>query len=142
MVHAGGLLPAMGLVAERHPRLRLCIDSLGAAPRTLDAAAFADLPQLLALAKRPNVVVKAEGVASMSSEPYPFKNLHPYLKQVYDAFGPDRLFWGSDVTRLKSTTYRQSVTLFTEALPWLPDRDKALVMGGALSAWTGWALPA
>ena len=92
----------MGAIAERHPRLRLCIDSLGAAPRTTDKAAFADLPELLALAKRPNVVVKAEGVPAMSSEPFPYRNLHPYLRQVYDAFGPQRLFWGSDFTRLKS----------------------------------------
>ena len=142
MVHAGGALPAMASIAERHPRLRLCIDSLGTPARTSDAAAFAGLPQLLALAKLPNVVVKAEGVPTLSSEPHPHRNLHPYLKQVYDAFGPQRLFWGSDVTRLKSTSYEECVSLFTEGLPWLSAADKQLIMSRALGVWIGWPLPA
>lgn len=141
MVHAGGVLPAMANIAERHPNLRLCIDSLGAAPRTVDAAAFADLPKLLAMARFPNVVVKAEGVPALSSEPYPCRNLQPYLRQVYDAFGPQRVFWGSDITRLK-TPYKESITLFTEELSWLSSNDRELIMGRALSRWIGWPLPA
>lgn len=141
MVQAGGVLDDMARLAQRHPKLRLCIDSLGAPPRTSDAAAFADVPKLLAIAKLPNVVVKAEGVPTLSSEPYPHGNLHPYLRQIYDAYGPQRLFWGSDVTRLKSTSYKQAITLFTEALPWLSDRDRELIMGRALSTWIGWPLP-
>jgi predicted TIM-barrel fold metal-dependent hydrolase len=141
MIHAGGSLPAIGALAERHPGLKLCVDSLGAAPRTIDAAAFADIPKLLALAKLPNVSVKAEGVSTQSSEPYPHRNLHAVLRQVFDAFGPERLFWGSDLTRLK-TPYRQSVTLFTQELAWLSDRDRELIMGRAVCNWAGWAMPA
>jgi predicted TIM-barrel fold metal-dependent hydrolase len=140
MVHAGGLLPTMGEIAQRHPGLRLCIDSLGAPVRTTDDAAFAGLAELLALAKRSNVVVKAEGVPTLSTQPYPYLNLHAPLRRIYDAFGPQRLFWGSDVTRLKSVTYRQSVTMFTEALPWLSESDKQLIMGRAISTWIGWPL--
>lgn len=140
MVHAGGALPMMGGIAQRHPGLRLCLDSLGAPPRTVDDAAFANIAQLLAFAKHPNVVVKAEGVPTLSTQPYPHSNVHAPLRQVYDAFGPRRLFWGSDVTRLKSTTYQQSVTMFTEALPWLTDSDKELIMGRSVSMWIGWPL--
>jgi predicted TIM-barrel fold metal-dependent hydrolase len=139
MAHASGSLGVMAGIAERHPTLRLCIDSLGAPPRAKDAAAFVELPRLLALAKRPNVAVKAEGMPTLSSEPYPYRNLHPFLRQVYDAFGPQRLFWGSDVTRLTSP-YREAVTMFTEALPWLSRQDRELIMGRALSAWIGWPL--
>jgi len=28
--------------------------------------------------------------------------------------------------------------VFTEELPWLPERDKLLVMGQAVCAWWGW----
>lgn len=139
MVHAGGQLPKMDEIARRHPRLRLCIDSIGAPVRTADEAAFAGLSQLLALAKHPNVVVKAEGISTLSTQPYPHSNLHAPLRLIYDAFGPQRLFWGSDVTRLKSVTYKQSVTMFTEALPWLSDGDKHLIMGRAISKWIGWS---
>lgn len=141
MVHASGALEILATIAERHPRLRLCIDSLGAPPRTSDAAAFSDLPKLLALAKLKNVVVKAEGLPTLSTEAYPYRNLHPYLRQVYDAFGPQRIFWGSDVTRLKTASYKQAINFFTDALPWLSDRDRELIMGRALSTWMGWPLP-
>jgi len=35
-------------------------------------------------------------------------------------------------------SWRQCVTMFTEELPWLPERDKRLVMGEAVCAWWGW----
>ncbi len=38
---------------------------------TKDAAAWASLPEMLALAKYPNVAIKATGAPSYSSEPYP-----------------------------------------------------------------------
>ena len=43
---------------------------------------------LLALAKHPNIAVKASAVTDYSSEAYPFPILHSYLRQVFDAFGP------------------------------------------------------
>jgi predicted TIM-barrel fold metal-dependent hydrolase len=135
-----GSLPAVDLIAERHPALKLCVDHLALPAGVKDDAAFADLPNLLALAKRPNVSVKAGALPCYSSEPYPYRGLHKYVRRVFEAFGPDRLFWASDVTRLTST-YRQSATLFTEELPFLNERDKELVMGEALCNWLGWRLP-
>jgi predicted TIM-barrel fold metal-dependent hydrolase len=95
------------------------------------------MPQLLALAKLPNVAVKATGVPHYSSEAYPFPALHNYLRQVYDAFGPHRMFWGTDITKMPCS-WRQCVTMFTEELPWLSEEDKSLTMGDALCAWWGW----
>ena len=130
-------LPAIGAVAERHPRLKLIIDHLAAVSGKKDAAAFVHLPLLIGLAKFPNVAVKASAAPSTSSEAYPYRNIHTYLRQVYDAFGPRRMFWGTDLTRLPCT-YRQCVTLFTEELPFLSPADKDLVMGQALCDWLGW----
>jgi predicted TIM-barrel fold metal-dependent hydrolase len=86
------------------------------------------------------VALKATGAPSYSSEPYPYRNIHPYLRQMYDAFGPERMFWGTDITRMPCT-WRQCVTLFTEELPWLTDRDKELIMGRAVCDWLDWNLP-
>jgi len=136
-------LPVVGQIAERHPGLRLLIDHLGGrggTGTTKDAAALANLPELLALATYPNVAVKATGVAGYSSEPYPYRNIHPYLRRVYDAFGPERIFWGSDITRMPCS-WRQCVTMFTEELEWLTEHDKELIMGGALCSWLDWHLP-
>lgn len=133
-------LAELGRIAERHPGLRLTIDHLGGRGglTTLkDAAAMTHMPALLALARFPNVAVKATGAPGYSSEAYPFPAMHTYLRQIYDAFGPERMFWGTDITKMPCS-WRQCVTMFTEELPWLNDRDKALVMGDALCAWWGW----
>jgi predicted TIM-barrel fold metal-dependent hydrolase len=133
-------LAELGRIAERHPGLRLTIDHLGGRGglTTLkDAAAMTHMPQLLALAKHPNVAVKATGAPGYSSEAYPFPAMHTYVRQIYDAFGPHRMFWGTDITKMPCS-WRQCVTMFTEALPWLGEADKRLVMGDALCAWWGW----
>jgi predicted TIM-barrel fold metal-dependent hydrolase len=136
---ASDFLPLVGRLAERHPGLKLIIDHLGRPHRTKDEAAWANLDELLVLARHPNVAVKATGAPSYTSEGYPFKSLQPHLRRLYDAFGPERLFWGTDITRMPCL-WRQCVTHFTEELPWLTARDKELIMGRALCAWLGWTL--
>jgi predicted TIM-barrel fold metal-dependent hydrolase len=133
-------LRELGRIAERHPGLRLTIDHLGGRGGTTtlkDAAAMTHIPELLALAKLPNVAVKATGIPHYSSEAYPFPAMHLYLRQVYDAFGPSRMFWGTDISKMRCS-WRQCVTMFTEELPWLGEGDKRLVMGEALCTWWGW----
>ncbi|MSO91506.1 MAG: amidohydrolase [Acetobacteraceae bacterium] len=130
----------LGRIAERHPGLRLTIDHLGGRGglTTLkDAAAMTHIPHLLALAQFPNVAVKATGAPGYSSEAYPFSTMHLYLRQIFDAFGPQRVFWGTDISKMPCS-WRQCVTMFTEELPWLNDADKRLIMGEALCAWWGW----
>ena len=98
---------------------------------------WANLPEVLALAKYPNVAMKATGAPSYSDQPYPFRDIHDNLHRLYDAFGPARWFWGTDITRMPCP-WRQCVTLFTEELPWLRGRDLELVMGRAVCDWLGW----
>ena len=127
-------------IAMRFPGLRLTIDHLGGrgGNTTLkDAAAMTHMPALLALAKHPNVAVKATGLPGYSAEPYPFPTMQGYLRQVFDAFGPDRVFWGTDITKMPCS-WRACVTMFTEELPWLGADDKRLIMGAAVRAWWGW----
>jgi predicted TIM-barrel fold metal-dependent hydrolase len=140
---AGGHMADLGRIAARHPGLKLHIDHCGrggGAGAGTDDAAFADLGDMLALARYPNVGVKLSGAPSYSSQPYPYRNIHPYLQQIFNAFGPQRCFWGTDITRMPCS-YRQCVTMFTEELSWLQGRDKELVMGEAICDWLGWKRP-
>ncbi len=133
-------LAVLGRIAQRHPGLRLTIDHLGGRGglTTLkDAAAMTHMPDLVALAKLPNVAVKATGAPGYSGQAYPFPAMHTYLRQIYDAFGPHRMFWGTDITKMPCS-WRQCVTMFTEELPWLGEEDKKLIMGDAICAWWGW----
>jgi predicted TIM-barrel fold metal-dependent hydrolase len=133
-------LREIGQIAERHPGLRLTIDHLGGrgGNTTLkDDAAMEHMPELVKLGRHPNVAVKATGAPGYSGGPYPFTSMHPYLRQIYDAFGPERMFWGTDISKMPCS-WRQCVTMFTEELPWLSERDKELVMGEAVCRWWGW----
>jgi len=137
---AGGHMQTLGQIAERHPGLKLHIDHHGrggSGAGGTDDAAFANLAEMLALAKYPNVAVKLSGAPSYSTQPYPYRNIHTYIQQIFDAFGPQRCFWGTDITRMPCS-YRECVTMFTEELPWLKGRDLELVMGDAICDWLGW----
>jgi hypothetical protein len=68
---------------------RSSILTSGPAREAKDDAAFAELPQLLALARRPNVAAKVSALPRYSSEAYPYPRLHPHLRRVFDAFGPN-----------------------------------------------------
>jgi len=143
LLASGPNMPVLAKIAERHPGLKLHIDHLGrggGGQGVKDDAAFANLGDMLALARYPNIAVKMSGAPSYSTDPYPYRNIHGYLKQIFDAFGPDRCFWGTDITRMPCS-YRQCVTMFTEELPWLKGRDLERVMGGAVVDWLGWRRP-
>jgi predicted TIM-barrel fold metal-dependent hydrolase len=133
-------LADIGRVAERHPGLRLTIDHLGGRgglTQLKDDAAMVHMPELLALARHPNIAIKATGAPGYSSEAYPFRPMHGYLRQIFDAFGPERMFWGTDISKMPCS-WCQCVTMFTEELDWLAGDDRRLVMGDAILAWWGW----
>lgn len=132
-------LPEFARIAERHPRLRLIIDHCGMIRHEKGSAAFADIAAVTALARFPNVALKATGAPGYSQQGYPFRDIHDGLHRLYDAFGPDRFFWGTDITRMPCT-WRQCITLFTEELPWLQGPQMARVMGGAVCDWIGWKI--
>ncbi|HEX5318973.1 MAG TPA: amidohydrolase family protein [Stellaceae bacterium] len=137
MLSPPGVLPEVGRIAERHPGMRFVIDHLALVRDGKDEAAFGDIDNLLALAKYPNVAAKASALPRYSSEAYPYRRLHPFLRRVFDAFGPRRMFWGTDLTGIPCT-YRQAVALFTEELPWLTGGDLEWVMGKGICEWLGW----
>src|SRR5262245_913549 len=93
---AGNLDAVPGLL-ERYPDTRFIIDHLGLMqPRTPPAPPqpWAELPKLLALAKRPNAVVKVSGACTLAREPYPFPDIWDPLARGFDAWRFYRCLWG------------------------------------------------
>ncbi len=128
-------------IAERFPGLKLTIDHMALPTGKKDEEAFRDFELLLPIARRPNVGVKVSTLPVYTSDSYPYRSLHPYLRRVYDTFGPKRMFWGGDLSRLPCS-YKQAITMFTEEIRWLGAEDKQWIMGRALCDWLGWKLPA
>jgi L-fuconolactonase len=133
-----GAVPKVAEIAQRFPGLRLCVDHLGIPRGAKNSAAFEHLPQLLDLARYPTVSVKAGGLPAYSTvDAYPYPSLHGPLRQVYDAFGPERIFWATDLSRM-TVAYSEVVTMFTEGIAWLSEADKRLIMGEAVCRWLDW----
>ena len=135
-------LEAGKTLIDRHPDTRFILDHLGILqPRTPPAPPqpWADLPKVLELAKRKNVVIKVSGACTLSREPYPFPDIWDPLARVFDAWGMDRCLWGTDWTRAFAVVnYEQAVEPFR-----LTDRlgkdEKAMLMGGACAKAYRWS---
>jgi len=138
---AGNLDGATALI-DRYPDTRFIIDHLGIMqPRTPPAPPqpWADLPKLLALAKRPNVVVKVSGACTLAREPYPFPDIWDPLCRVFDAWGFERCLWGTDWTRAFAVVnYEQAVEPF-RLTDRLSESERAMLMGGACAKTYGWS---
>jgi predicted TIM-barrel fold metal-dependent hydrolase len=130
------MVPIVDKIAGRYPGLKLVMDHSGLVDGK-DEEAFKEFDKLLAIARRPNVATKVSCFPFFTADKYPFRKLHPYIRKAFDAFGPKRTFWGTDLSRLPCT-YRQGVTLFTEELPWLKGPDLEYVMGRGVCEWLGW----
>lgn len=137
MLNVPGSVRLLARVAQQHPGLKLTVDHLACAAYKKDDEAYPELDDLIALARFPNVSVKASAVARYTTEAYPYPRTQLKLRRVFDAFGPRRFFWGSDISSLPCT-YRQAITLFTEELSWLSPQDLEQVMGQALCQWLDW----
>jgi predicted TIM-barrel fold metal-dependent hydrolase len=143
MFLASGEGPYFARIAERHPGLQLIVDHMGMSlsnPAVLDGKFMEVIQHTLMLSKYPNVSVKLSSAPTYSREAYPFRDMMPPLRRLFDAFGPRRCYWGTDITNaFGKTTYRQRITHFTETLDFLSEADKDWVMGRAIMERLKWA---
>jgi predicted TIM-barrel fold metal-dependent hydrolase len=143
MFLAVGEVARFARIAERHPQLMLIIDHMGLnsssrGNRVSDIPAAID--RAVTLARYPNISVKFSGAVGNSLEPYPFRDMTVYLQRLFDAFGPQRCHWATDITNsLVKASYPQRVTHFTEELSFLSESDKDWVMGRAILTRLKWA---
>ena len=132
-----GMVHKIRPVAEHYPDLKILIPHMACRLDVRGADAFAGFGDLLALARAPRVFIMTSSAPCFSNEPYPFRDLHPFLRRIYDAFGPRRMLWGADLSRLTST-YRECLELFQEGLEFLSTQDKEWILGKALAEVLNW----
>lgn len=82
-------------LCEKHPDTTVSIDHMG----TVQPGDAEQLRRLLALAEYPNVYVKVSGFNKFDVPPY--GALTSQINALIDAYGADRLMWGSDLPVLE-----------------------------------------
>jgi L-fuconolactonase len=87
--------------------------------------------RLRALAALPNVTCKVSGLVTEASKDWTVADLRPYVEVVLDAFGPDRLMFGSDwPVCLLHATYAQVVEATEELVDGLSPAEREALFGG------------
>jgi predicted TIM-barrel fold metal-dependent hydrolase len=134
-------LPKLAKMVAAHPDVPVIVDHLGQMDLGVNDPE-PQIKQLLSLAQYPSVRVKVSELSSVSkSKQYPFTDSFPVVKRVYEAFGPDRLLFGTGypgAARQHYTrpTLRQEIDLIGELMPFLSHEDRQKILGGnALRLW-------
>lgn len=137
MIWAPRQAALIGQVAAAHPRLKLVVDHINLFVEDKGAAVRQEVSEVLPLARYSNVSVKASSLPAHSTETYPFRDLHAPVKDVVDAFGAERVMWGTDLTR-RSSTYREAIDLFVKEMPFLTEAQLEQIMGKSITRIIGW----
>jgi L-fuconolactonase len=135
--------PELQRVFQQYEDTQFLIDHLGVghAPPAYGLAPddpFERLPAVLALSRHPNVCVKLSGAPALSHERYPFRDIWPAVVQLVDSFGPERVLWGSDITRTGSLATYFEHTHYLREVGELGDEALALIYGQALRRVLAW----
>jgi predicted TIM-barrel fold metal-dependent hydrolase len=116
--------PALEPIIGRFPGVKVVIDHLGQPPAD-EGPPYPTLDNVLGLAKYPGVYVKVSRMNDMSREEYPHRDMHEIVHRIYDAFGPERLMWGTDFPHvMRKTGYRPALDMVREHLDFLNDDDR------------------
>ncbi len=134
-------LPKLETMVKAHPDVRIIIDHYSQMDFAV-ADPEPDFRRLLHMAKYPNVWVKITELSSVSkSKTYPFEDAYPYVKRVYEAFGPDRLLFGTGYPGSAREAYNrptlgEEISLIRDKMPFFSNDDTAKILGlNAAALW-------
>jgi L-fuconolactonase len=141
MLVATGRWSLIDETAARHPDTCFVLDHLGMVQgpdRVPAAPRFASLDNVLRLARRPNMHIKLSGAPALSGEAYPYRDVWEPVRRIVEAFGPRRVFWGSDFGRTRPLHSYADAVGYLLHNDVLDAADLPLVMGESLRQCIGW----
>ena len=126
--------PAIRRVAERFPSVPILCHHLSMV-KADERPPQNELKEVLASAKLPNIYIKLSGFAYAAQVKwdYPYPDAQQVVRAEYEHFGPYRMCWGSDYPVVRFfMTYRQALEAFRTHCTFVPEKDKAWILGGTL----------
>ncbi len=123
-------LPAAIELVRRFPRQRFVVDHL-AKPSIRTAELHPWAEQMRQLGAHPNVWCKLSGLVTEAEwRNWTPQQFRPYFDVVFEAFGPDRLMFGSDwPVCLLSASYREVKALVCDAISGLSVEEQQSILG-------------
>ncbi len=130
-------LPILREFAGRHPRLDIVIDH--AAKPDIAGGELADWARdMRKLAAETRLVCKLSGLVTEAAPDWSVEIMRPYVEVLIEAFGADRLMWGSDWPVLNlNGSYAAWVAAAEALLGGLSDAERAAIFGGTASVFYG-----
>lgn len=101
---------------------RLLIDHCGR-PVLEEGVGSAGFQSVLSMAESNRAWIKVSGFDKFSQQAWPFADVNPWVETIKQAFGDDRLIWGSDWPFLKPRQRLDYGTLLTLAERQFPDPE-------------------
>jgi len=91
------------------------------------------LDQLLALSKFPLTLVKTSAFYALGKKKAPYVDLGPMIRQLRDAYGTQRLLWGTDCPYQVSSvdqqhSYTDSVALLRDKIDFLSKQERREIL--------------
>ncbi len=119
-------LPTLDPMCEKFPETVCVIDHFG----RIDMNKPDTIESLTNLAKHPNVYVKVSAFYKFGDGVAPYDDLIPMINRVVDAFGADRLMWGSDCPYQLNdgNNYADAVELVRNGLAELSDAERRAIL--------------
>lgn len=115
---------------ERHPDLAVVVDHC-AKPDVANGAWQPWADDLAAIARRTGACCKLSGLVTESGLSWSVDALRPYVAHVLDAFGSERVIWGSDWPVLTlAASYGAWVEACDELLAGLTQAERDAIYGG------------
>ena len=124
-------LPAAISFVDRHPYQVFVLNHI-AKPRIGDNALEPWAGRMRELAKRPNIYCKLSGLVTEAEwTNWTVAQITPFIDTVLEAFGPERLMFGSDwPVCLLATNYQQWTGIAGDAVSKLSQAEQARIWGG------------
>jgi predicted TIM-barrel fold metal-dependent hydrolase len=130
-------MPQLEDMVKRYPRVKVVVDHLGR-PEILTNPPWVEDDSLLRLARYPNVWVKfSELYTASKNKVYPYRDVHPFGRMVYDKFGARRLLFGTGMVGVtRRIPLSEELQLIRNDIAYFTERDKELILGrNALDIW-------
>ena len=123
-------------VLDTFPDLQIVVEHLAGANQAAQPP-YREYEQVFALASHPNLSIKLPGFGEFCELPHPFAQVPTLARMALEAFGPQRVMWGSDYPPVSSREgYDNALNFPMDYFSDLTQEDREWIFGRtARSVW-------